>query len=327
MSSGLLALLDDVALLARAAAASIDDASAQAMKAGTKSASLVIDDTAVAPTFVTGLAAKRELPIVGRIAKGSVINKLVFLLPGALALSAFAPWLVQPLLFLGGLFLSFEGAEKVHHWIFPGKHHAKTDTDLSAAPQTEAELAAFEERKVSSAVKTDFILSAEIMAITLSALPAEASLASKAISLALVAVAITALVYGAVAVIVKADDAGVAMARSGSRFLQRAGRGLVAVMPALLTALATVGTLAMLWVGGGIVLHSLEVFGLDDPAHLLHEAAHALGHASPVLPSAVAWLTGAIGSGLTGLAIGLLLIPVIEKALMPAAARIRARRA
>lgn len=316
MSSGLLALLDDVTLIAKAAAASLDDATAQAFKAGTKSAGVVIDDTAVAPAYVTGLAAKRELPIVIRIARGSLINKMVILLPGALALSVFAPWAVQPILMLGGLFLAFEGAEKVHHWIAPSAHHA-TETDLSAAPQNAADLARFEDSKVRSAVKTDLILSAEIMAITLSALPESAPVYGKAISLALVGLFITVLVYGAVALIVKADDAGVALARSRSRVVAGAGRGLVKMMPGVLTVLATVGTLAMLWVGGGIVLHSLEVFGLTAPAHLLHAFAAYVGHALPQVAAGVEWGLTALGSGLFGLALGAVLVPLVNRAVMP----------
>ncbi|MBK1636360.1 DUF808 domain-containing protein [Rhodovulum adriaticum] len=322
MSSGLLALLDDVTLIARAAAASLDDASAQAFKAGTKSAGVVIDDTAVTPSYVTGLAAQRELPIVARIARGSLINKLVILLPGALALSVLAPWAVQPILMLGGLFLCFEGAEKVHHWIAPAAHH-KTETDISVAPQTPEAMERFEDRKVRSAVKTDLILSAEIMAITLSALPATSPIHTKAIALALVGLFITLLVYGAVALIVKADDAGVAMARSGSRIIAAAGRGLVRIMPGVLTVLATVGTLAMLWVGGGIVLHSLEVFGLAAPAHLLHDIAAAAGHAIPTVGGAIEWLLTALGSGLFGLGLGALLVPVVDKAVMPLVGLIR----
>ncbi len=322
MSSGLLALLDDITLLARAAAASIDDAAAQAVKAGTKSAGVVIDDTAVTPSYVTGLAAERELPIVARIAKGSIVNKLVFLLPAALALSAFAPWLIQPLLLFGGMFLAFEGAEKVHHWIRPAAHHP-VDTDLSAAPETPEELRAFEERKVASAVKTDFILSAEIMAITLSQLPLDMSLFSRAVALALVAVAITVGVYGAVALIVRADDAGVALARARRAWVARFGRGLVAVMPGFLSTLSVVGTVAMLWVGGGILIHSLEVFGLAGPAHLLHDAAHTVETASPVLPAVLGWAVSALGAALVGLGVGLVLMPVVEKVIFPAWQRLR----
>ncbi|TCP62885.1 hypothetical protein EV663_101145 [Rhodovulum bhavnagarense] len=322
MSSGLLALLDDVTLIAKAAAASLDDAAAHAYKAGTKSAGVVIDDTAVTPSYVTGLAARRELPIVLRIARGSLINKLVLLMPGALALSFFAPWAVQPILLLGGLFLAFEGAEKVHHWLAPTHRH-KTDTDLSAAPQTPAELAQFEERKVRSAIKTDLILSAEIMAITLAALPADIPLVNKALSLALVGLFLTFLVYGAVALIVKADDAGVALARSGSRIVAAAGRALVRVMPSVLNLLSTVGTLAMLWVGGGIVLHSLEVFGLAAPAHLLHEFAVGAGHVFPPIGGAVEWGLTALGSGIFGLALGAALVPVVDKTIMPLVGLIR----
>ena len=317
MSVGLIALLDDVAAIAKAAAASLDDIAGQAMKAGAKSAGVVIDDAAVTPRYVVGLAAARELPIVAKIARGSLFNKLVLLLPAALLLSAFAPWAITPLLMLGGAFLCYEGAEKVHGLFFPHEAH---ETEAVDAP---LDATALEDSKVAGAIRTDFILSAEIMAIALAAIP-EAGFWARAGILAMVGTGITALVYGGVALIVKADDIGLALAansRTGPvAGLGRAiGRGLVKGMPWFLRLLSIVGTAAMIWVGGGIVLHGMETFGWGALAHAIHDFAHLVGPASPVAPGAVEWIVGAIGNGLFGLALGLALIPVVNYVVAPVA--------
>lgn len=301
MAGGLIALLDDVAALAKVAAATLDDAAGLTAKAAAKAAGVVIDDAAVTPTYVVGFAAARELPIVGRIAMGSFRNKLLYLLPAALALSAFAPWAISPLLMAGGAYLCFEGVEKlVAAWGaalgLPGGH----DGGGAAEPRDEASL-------VAGAIRTDIVLSAEIMAITLGTVASE-SFVNRAIVLAAVGIGITVLVYGAVALIVKADDAGVALARLRGRAaapLRAIGRGLVAGMPGALRVLAAVGTAAMLWVGGGIVLHGLGGYGVAVPADAVHHialagAAAAGGVAGPV----VEWLIGALGSGIAGVAIG-----------------------
>ena len=205
MPSGLAALLDDVATIAKVAAASVDDVAAAAGKAGSKAAGVVIDDAAVTPKYVHGFEADRELPIIWRIALGSLKNKLVVLLPGLLALAAFAPWVITPLLMIGGAYLCFEGAEKVFHILFPhGSHEVEADLD----PKDPAHL---EEEKIAGAIKTDFILSAEIMTIALAAIP-DQSFWMEAVTLAVVGTLITVAVYGAVALIVKADDAGMALA-------------------------------------------------------------------------------------------------------------------
>ena len=317
MAVGLIALLDDVAAIAKVAAASLDDVAAQATRAGVKAAGVVIDDAAVTPRYVVGFAAERELPIVGRIALGSLRNKLIYLLPVALALSFFAPWAITPLLMLGGAYLSYEGAEKVYEVLFPHAAHAhEATTGQGANPK------AFEEQKVSSAIKTDFILSAEIMAITLSAIP-EGSFWSKAFVLALVGIGITIGVYGVVALIVKADDVGLALAKSTSpsifgRLSRKIGRGLVIGMPFLLKILAIVGTAAMIWVGGGIIVHGLEEYGFPAVAHALHHAAETVGHAMPFANSAVEWIVGAAGAGIIGLAIGAILIPLVGYVVAPA---------
>ena len=314
MSVGLLALLDDIAGIAKVAAASIDDVAALTGKAGLKAAGVVIDDAAVTPRYVVGFASDRELPIVRRIAIGSLKNKLVFLLPAALALSAFAPWLITPLLVLGGAFLCYEGAEKVWEAISPHSahvHEAKTGA-LPADPR------ALEDAKVGGAIRTDFILSAEIMAIALATIPATSFL-MQAVVLAAVGIAITACVYGAVALIVKADDVGLHLAGSDSGALRRVGRGIVAGMPPFLKVLGIVGTAAMLWVGGGIVIHGLDTLGL----HVVGAVLHAAEHAGEAISGFVAWLFGAAASGVFGLALGAALIPAVEHVIAPAFKRLR----
>jgi hypothetical protein len=297
MSSGLLALLDDVAAIAKVAAASLDDVAAQTAKAGTKAAGIVIDDAAVTPRYVVGFAADRELPIVWKIARGSLRNKLLFLLPAALVLSAFAPWAITPLLMIGGLFLCFEGYEKVRDWIAGGAHQAAVHASSPASAQ------ALEDERVAGAIRTDMILSAEIMAIALSAITAS-TFVMQAMTLALVGVAITVAVYGAVALIVKADDFGVALAKRPARISQALGRGLVTGMPKLLGVLSVVGTLAMLWVGGGIILHGLAAYGVAGPEHTIDALAHAIGDSLPVSGGVVSWLLNAAGAGMIGLVLG-----------------------
>jgi uncharacterized protein len=307
------ALLDDIAGLAKVAAASLDDVAGQAARAGMKSAGVVIDDAAVTPRYVVGFAAERELPIVARIARGSLRNKLLVLLPVALALAYFAPWAITPLLMLGGAFLCYEGAEKVYEAVFPHAAHAH-EAQLVQAP---ADPQALEDQKVASAIKTDLILSAEIMAITLSALP-EGSFWSRAIVLAVVGIGITAAVYGGVALIVKADDFGVFLAANRSSGPVRAiGRGLVIGMPIFLKVLSVVGTAAMIWVGGGIIVHGLEAYGLGAIAHAIEAMAEGASHRVPVAAGAVGWLATAAASGLIGLLIGALLIPVVGKVVAP----------
>ena len=318
MSVGLLGLIDDVVGIAKIAAASIDDAAGQAAKAGAKAAGLVVDDTAVTPRFLVGFAAERELPIIAKITLGSLRNKLVILLPAALLLSLFASWAITPLLTLGGLFLCYEGAEKLMEAVFPHAAH-EHEAEIGRAA---ADARALEDAKVSGAIKTDFILSAEIMAIALASVP-DAGFATQAIVLASVGVFITFGVYGAVALIVKADDFGVALAAKDwpglpGRLVRGFGRGLVRFMPGFLKVLAAIGTAAMLWVGGGIVVHGLETFGLAGIAHALHDLAEAVGHAAPVMPGAAAWLAGALGSAVVGIVIGAATIPVVGRIVAPA---------
>jgi predicted DNA repair protein MutK len=294
MPSGLVALLDDIAGIAKLAAASLDDVAAAAGKAGTKAAGVVIDDTAVTPRYVTGFMPDRELPIIWKIAQGSLRNKLLFLLPAAIALSAFAPWAVTPLLMLGGIYLCFEGAEKVIEVIGGGHGHAE-DVPVEIDPR------ALEDQKVGGAIRTDFILSAEIMAIALSDI-ADRPLTMQALVLAAVGVAITVGVYGVVALIVKADDVGLHMAKEGRGVIRAIGRGLVQGMPVLLKALGIIGTAAMIWVGGGILVHGLEVFGVGGIAHAIHDVSAASGEAFG--GGVVAWVVGAAAAGVFGLIAG-----------------------
>ncbi|MGB0660583.1 MAG: DUF808 domain-containing protein [Mangrovicoccus sp.] len=308
MSSGLLALLDDVAAIAKVAATSVDDVAGMTAKAGSKAAGVVIDDAAVTPRYVMGLSPAREVPIVAKIAKGSIFNKLVILLPGALLLSVIAPWAITPILMLGGFFLCYEGAEKVLELFHKPKAEGAEGTEPKATTPEELEAI-----RVKSAVQTDLILSAEIMAIALSTIP-DSPLWEQAIVLAVVAVAITAGVYGAVALIVKADDLGVHLAgKEGQPLVQKLGHFLVKAMPFILFALAKIGMIAMLWVGGGILIHGAEVLGWHDPAESIHDIAHAAGHALYFAEGALAWTVGALISALVGLVIGLALVPLINR--------------
>ena len=326
MSVGLIGLLDDIAAIAKVAAASLDDVAGQAAKAGAKAAGVVIDDAAVTPNYVIGFASKRELPIVGKIAVGSLRNKLLILLPIALLLGYFLPAAVTPLLMLGGAFLCYEGAEKVLEAVMP--HHAH-DHEAQLDP-TAVGARSVEDEKVASAIKTDFILSAEIMAITLAAIPA-GSIWTQALVLAVVGFGITVGVYGVVALIVKADDAGLALARhDGASFIgagiRMVGRALVRGMPAFLAVLSTIGTAAMIWVGGGIILHGIENYGPPVIGRTVHTATEAAAHALPSVAGIVEWSVEAAISGVLGLLIGALTIPVVEYALAPAWKRLRQSR-
>jgi predicted DNA repair protein MutK len=319
--SGLLALLDDVAAIAKVAASSIDDIAAAAAEAGSKTAGVVIDDAAVTPKYVQGFQPERELPIIWKIAKGSLFNKLVLLLPASLLLSNFAPFLITPLLMLGGSYLCFEGAEKIYHAVFP---HEEEEHASETPTQTSEEL---EEEKVAGAVKTDFILSAEIMAIALSTIP-ESSLFVEAGALALVGTAVTAGVYGAVALIIKMDDVGLHLAsESGNRAVRGLGQGLVKGMPKLLKLLSVVGTAAMLWVGGNIVVHGLHELGVHHPYQDIHYLAQWASGAVPGgLVGLVEWTVTAFCDGILGLLYGLLLIPVATQLIGPLFNKIKSLR-
>ena len=302
MSAGLFALLDDVAVLARLAAASIDDIGAAAGKATVKAAGVVIDDTAVTPQYVQGISASRELPMIKRIAIGSLRNKLVFILPAALLLSIFAPWALPYLLMAGATFLCFEGAEKVWGWISGHDAHA---TPVAVAGEDA------EKTMTSGAIRTDFILSAEIMVIALNEV-ADQTFWLRLASLIVVAIVITAAVYGVVALIVKMDDAGLALAQRSSAFAQKLGRGLVAAMPKVLSALSIIGTVAMLWVGGHILLAQSYEAGLRPPYDLGHDAEHWVSHAVGVAEGGVGWLFNTGISAVVGLVIGAIVAAIVH---------------
>ena len=301
MPGGLVALLDDVAAIAKVAAASAGDVGGAAGKAGAKAAGVVIDDTAVTPNYVVGLSPARELPIIWKITKGSLRNKLLFLLPAALALSALAPWAITPLLMLGGAYLCFEASEK----IFEALTHSAHATEAVAITDPDE----LEDRQVGGAIRTDFILSAEIMAIALAQLP-EMDLVRQAVVLAIVAVAITFGVYGAVALIVKMDDVGLHLSLRRDAASRALGHGLLWLMPRLLTFLSLVGTAAMLWVGGGIFSHGLAEFGMGVVPHTIEHWGHAAGETIGWASAAAAWLVEALGSAAVGIVVGGIVVAV-----------------
>ncbi|WP_336986268.1 DUF808 domain-containing protein [Altererythrobacter aquiaggeris] len=307
MPGGLVALLDDVAVIARTAAASMDDIGIAASRAGSKAAGVVIDDAAVTPSYVTGLSPARELPIIWNITKGSLKNKLLILLPGALILSEFLPAAIIFVLMLGGLYLSYEGAEKIVEKL-GGQKHGKTLEDPIE------DLDAFEKERASGAIRTDLILSAEIMAITLNEVAAE-SLVTRAVVLAVVGIAITVVVYGAVAMIVKMDDVGLHLSKKSSAIARNVGRFLLAAMPKLLTVLSVVGTVAMLWVGGGILIHALHELGLHNLSDFSHGLQHGVEELTGGLGGILGWATYAGVSAMIGLLVGAVLVFILHKVL------------
>lgn len=314
MSVGLLALLDDVAGLVKVAAASLDDVAGQAAKAGVKAAGAVIDDAAVTPNYVQGFSADRELPIVAKIAWGSIKNKLIFLLPAALLLSLFAPWLITPLLMIGGAYLCYEGAEKIFHALAPHNAEAHEAGLEAVAIETQT----LEDQKVAGAIQTDFILSAEIMTIILAAIEVP-DFWTRAAILAVAGIGITVAVYGAVALIVKGDDFGVWTARNARTDAGRAfGRGIVTFMPGFMQVLSVVGTAAMTWVGGSIIVHGLYEFGFGWPEHLVEGAAHWAEAALPAMAGFAGWFATAAVDFVFGILIGSLMIPVVGYGLAPA---------
>ncbi len=298
MPSGLIALLDDVATIAKLTAASVDDVAGAAGKASAKAAGVVIDDTAVTPRYVVGLSPERELPIIGKIAWGSLKNKLLLLLPAALLLTAFAPILITPLLMIGGAYLAFEATEKILEKLLHDHQHEDALVDSLDDPHE------LEKLQVKGAIRTDFILSAEIMAIALSSLE-NRTLAVTAAALVAVALAITAGVYGVVGLVVKLDDIGLHMAQRRGRLTRAIGNALVHIVPKLLTALSAIGTAAMLWVGGGILLHGLEELHLlVQVPELVHSVALTIAGEAGPLENLVEWFVGALGGAIVGLVIG-----------------------
>ncbi|WP_109510311.1 DUF808 domain-containing protein [Nocardioides speluncae] len=302
--SGLFALLDDVAALARLAAASVDDVGAAAGRATTKAAGVVVDDTAVTPQYVHGVAAERELPIVKQIARGSIRNKLIFILPAALILSEFLPWLLTPILMIGGCYLAYEGAEKIWAKVSGHSGHAVPVTTVGGDA---------EKTMVAGAIRTDFILSAEIMVIALNEV-ADESFWSRLAILAVVAVVITIAVYGVVGLIVKMDDVGLLLTQRSSAFSQRLGHGLVAGMPKLLSVISVVGTVAMLWVGGHILLVGVDDLGWHAPYDLVHDLEHEIDHAvhGGWIGATLAWVANTFASAVVGLVVGAVIVAVMH---------------
>jgi predicted DNA repair protein MutK len=299
MAGGLVALLDDIAALVKLAAASVDDVGAAAAKASVKATGVVVDDTAVTPRYVQGLAPERELPIIKKIALGSLRNKLLVILPVIMLLSQFLPWLLTPILMVGGAYLAYEGAEKV--WELVSGHHEEQSTDDGEVDEGSV---------VAGAIRTDFILSAEIMVIALNEVETE-PFVSRLIILVIVALLITALVYGVVGLIVKMDDVGLKLAERESGASQRIGRGLVKGMPRLLSLLSTVGIAAMLWVGGHILLVGVDELGwhpVYDFVHHLEEGAAGVAGVGGIL----GWLVNTVASALIGLVVGAVVVAALH---------------
>jgi hypothetical protein len=303
MSAGLAALLDDVAVLVKAGAASLDDVAAGTTRASVKAAGVIVDDAAVTPRYVQGFTPDRELPVIKRIAIGSLRNKLLFILPAALLLSELLPWLLTPILMIGGTYLCFEGAEKLWEMVHPHAHGAE-ETATVQGPEQEKAL-------VGGAIRTDFILSAEIMVISLNEV-ADEPLLSRAAILVAVALAITAGVYGAVALIVKMDDAGLRLAKTRNGAVASFGRGLVRAMPIVLSVLSKIGIAAMLWVGGHILLVGLDELGLSAPYDAVHHVEEDVGEALGAVGGVAAWLVNTAASAVLGLVVGAIVVAVLH---------------
>lgn len=299
MAGGLVALLDDVAALVKTTAASLDDIALAAGKASTKAMGVVVDDAAVTPRYVDGLSAHRELPIIWKIALGSIRNKMLFILPIALLLSAFAPWALTPILMCGGLYLAFEGAEKVMEKLGWISHHEAENT----GPKDEKTV-------ISGAVRTDLILSAEIMVIALNEVDHEPVL-QQAIILTVVALMITVLVYGVVALIVKMDDIGLSLAQRENGAVKQLGRGLVKAMPIVMAVLANVGIIAMMWVGGHILLVGTDELGLTAPYELVHHWEEAVHDATGGAGAVLGWLVNTVCSAIIGFVVGAAVVGIV----------------
>lgn len=301
MAGGLAALLDDIAALAKLAAASVDDVGAAAGRASAKAAGVVVDDTAVTPRYVAGVTAERELPIVRRIAIGSIRNKLFLILPVALLLSQFIPALLTPILMLGGAYLCYEGAEKV--WEKVTHHHGPDKPAVMQGPEAE-------ETMVKGAIRTDLILSAEIMVIALNEV-ADEPFVTRTMVLIVVAFLITAVVYGVVALIVKMDDIGLHLVERESSGSKRVGTLLVKAMPGVLAVLSVVGVAAMLWVGGHIILNGLDDLGWSWLYDQVHDFEDVVAESVGAVGGTAAWLVNTIASAILGLAVGAAIVAVV----------------
>lgn len=303
MSVGLVALLDDIAAIARAAAASLDDIAAASLKASAKAAGVVVDDAAVTPQYVAGIEPSRELPIIWKIARGSIINKVCIILPVALLLSQYLPWMLQPLLMLGGAFLCFEGAHKVIEKL--SGHHTERE-DPAVAGQNQQD----EKAITSGAIRTDLILSAEIMVIALNEV-ADQPFWNRLIILIVVAILITAVVYGAVALLVKIDDIGLGMVERGRKGWKSFGQWLVRIMPTVFDFISLVGTIAMLWVGGHLILVGMHELGLTAPYDFVHYLEH-FGAEVPGAGGVLAWCINTLCSLIFGFAVGAIIVGVVH---------------
>lgn len=300
MAGGLVALLDDVAALVKVTAASLDDIALGAAKASTKSLGVVIDDAAVTPQYVKGLSPKRELPIIWKIAVGSIRNKLLIILPVALILSQFAPWALTPILMLGGAYLVFEGAEKLLEAMGAIKHHTPGGKEGVRD----------EKAIIGAAVRTDLVLSAEIMVISLNEVSHEPFL-NRALILFVIAVLMTVVVYGAVGLIVKMDDIGLHMAQKASTLSQKVGRGLVKGMPIVMSILSKVGVVAMLWVGGHLILVGMDELGWHAPYGFVHHMELLVHDATGSAGAVLGWLTNTAFSCVAGFLIGCVIAVVV----------------
>lgn len=299
MPSGFLALLDDIAVLAKAAATSLDDVALGAGKSASKTAAVVIDDMAVSPQYVQGLSPKRELPVVWKITLGSLRNKFLIIIPIAMLLSWLAPQVLPFLLIAGGSYLVYEGAEKLLGWMGLVKHHAEDKVIVSGE--------ALEKVMVSSAVRTDLILSTEIMLIALSSVH-EDNWIKKLLMLFVIAVVMTLIVYGAVGLLVKLDDIGLHMANRKISGVRLFGVGIIKTMPWIFKTLTVVGTLAMLWVGGHLVWKSLGDIGVAffaDSLHMVEDFFHSY-------PAMVAWFGDTAASIVFGLTLGVVFFYAIH---------------
>lgn len=303
MAGGLAALLDDVAALARLAAANVDDVAAAAGRASAKAAGVVVDDTAVTPQYVRGVEPKRELPIIWKIAMGSLVNKAIIIVL-ALGLSQFLPWLLTPLLMVGGFYLCYEGAHKIIQ-LLRGDRHEEELVEPQIMQGGDAE-----KRVVKGAVRTDFILSAEIMVISLKEVADEPFFSRLAI-LVVVALLITALVYGVVSLLVKMDDIGLALAKGGDGVRQRFGRALVTAMPSVLTIISYVGMFAMLWVGGHILLVGFGELGWQAPENIVHALTAPAATVAGV-GGFLAWLVETLCSLVFGVVCGLIVAGIMS---------------
>jgi len=295
MAGGLFALLDDVALIARSAASSVDDVAALAGKTSVKAAGVVVDDAAVTPQYVEGIKPQRELPMIWRITKGSLINKLIIILPIAMILSWIAPWALTPILMCGGTYLCFEGAEKILHHLLP---HREKETESVQEKGADAE-----DSLVKSAITTDLILSSEIMVISLNEV-IDQPFWMRLGALIFVGMLLTLGVYGAVGLLVKMDDIGMALNKRHNG-KSTVGNALVKGMPIVLDIIGVIGTAAMLWVGGHIVVKGLHEFGMNQPHEFIASVTEKVSN------GALAWLAETGMSMVCGLVIGTVIATIV----------------